>query len=836
MHKDNIVSPRDRCKVAVPSPSIVDNGVDALRDAFTHHMHYTLAKDKYTATRRDCYHALVMAVRDRLVSRWMETQQQYYNTDSKRVYYLSLEFLVGRTLGNSLINLGIYKQADQMLEQLGLDLEEIREVEWDAGLGNGGLGRLAACFLDSMATLGIPGFGYGIRYQYGIFNQQIKDGYQHEQPDNWLRYGNPWEIVRPEYLYPVQFYGRVERYCDEHGVLRHRWVDTSDVMAMAYDTPVPGYGNGVVNTMRLWEAKSSRGFELTYFNHGDYMRAVEDKNATENISRVLYPNDNQFEGKELRLKQEYFLVAATLQDIMRRFSKTETSMAELPDKVAIQLNDTHPSLAVPELMRILLDDKGLEWEKAWEITNATCAYTNHTILPEALEKWPVEMMRRLLPRHLEIIYEVNRRFLNEVSLRFPENEDRLEEMSLIEEGGEKKVRMANLCIHGCHSINGVSALHTNLLTSTTFAGFHALYPNRFNNKTNGITPRRWLAKANPGLAALITETIGDGWVTDLSQLSKLEKYADKADFQEKWAAVKQQNKKVFAHHLRQTQGIEINPNSLFDCQIKRMHEYKRQLLLVMYAIHMYNTIKDNPEADILPRTIMIGGKAAPGYFMAKLIIKLIHSVADKINNDPVVGERLRLVFLENYRVSLAEKVIPASELSEQISTAGMEASGTGNMKFALNGALTIGTLDGANVEIREEVGEDNIFIFGLTTEEVQMRKNEGYNPWDMYHSNANIQRVMDMIQNGYFSPEQWDMFRPIVEAILHGGDHYMVLADFQSYIDAQERVAKAYRDEKWWIKSSILNVARSGKFSSDRTIMEYAKEIWNVNPMHSGNN
>lgn len=797
----------------------------SLKACFLHHLHYTLAKDRYTATKRDCYQALAFAVRDRLVGRWIETQQKYYTQDAKRVYYLSMEFLIGRTLGNSLVNIDLHEECRQALHELSLDLEELRELEWDAGLGNGGLGRLAACFLDSMATLGLPAYGYGIRYEYGIFFQQIKDGYQVETPDNWLRYGNAWEIARPEYLYPVRFYGHVQTETDANGREHHRWVDTQEVMAMAYDTPIPGYNCDTVNTMRLWSAKSSRGFELNYFNHGDYIRAVEDKNRTENISRVLYPNDNQMEGKTLRLKQEYFLVSATLQDIVRRYKKQHTDFEAFPDKVAIQLNDTHPALAVPDLMRMLVDEEHLEWDKAWEITKATCSYTNHTILPEALETWPASLLEHLLPRHLQVIYEINRRHLKTASSDHPAR------ISIVEEAEDNRIRMGHLATIGSHKINGVSALHSKLVTTQVFPQFYELWPERFVNKTNGITPRRWLKKANPQLASLITEHIGDGWITDLDELKQLIPLAENPEFRNRWAAVKRHNKELFTQYIAETQGLELNRNSIFDCQVKRFHEYKRQLMFVMYAIHLYNEIKDHPKHNYPPRTILIGGKAAPGYYMAKLIIKLIHSVAHVVNNDPGIGDRLSIVFMDNYRVSSAEKVIPATDLSEQISTAGMEASGTGNMKFALNGALTIGTLDGANVEIREEVGEENIFIFGHTTEEIIKMRETGYRPLDIYHNEPALRRVLDMIGSGYFCPEHPDLFKDIFDSVTHHGDPYFVLADFGAYVKCQEQAGAEFQNQDLWTRKSILNTANMGKFSSDRTIQEYADDIWGVGPV-----
>ena len=804
---------------------------ETIRTSFVDHMEYSLGKDEYSATKHDCYSSIALTVRDRLIERWIETQQTYYKRNVKRVYYLSLEFLIGRALGNSLINLGLYNESDSALRELGYSLEELRETEWDAGLGNGGLGRLAACFMDSLATLGLPSAGYGIRYEYGIFFQSIRDGYQVETPDNWLRLGNVWEFPRPEFIYIVQFYGRVEQFTDESGKFRNRWVDTEEIMAMAYDTPIPGYKNNTVNNLRLWSAKASREFDFNYFNDGDYIKAVSAKSSSENITKVLYPNDNVFEGKELRLKQEYFFVSATLQDIMRRYKKTHNDFMEFHDMVAIQLNDTHPAIAIPELMRILVDLEELNWEEAWNITVKTFGYTNHTILPEALERWPVSLMEKVLPRHMQIIYEINRRFIENLCMMFPENNNMIRELSIIEEGAEKKVRMANLAIIGSHSINGVAALHTEILKKNVFRDFHRLWPEKFNNKTNGITQRRWLKLCNPGLSSLISGKIGEGWITDLYQLKSLRGYSEDREFREEWLAVKRKNKELLAKYIMSHNDIAVNIDSLFDIQVKRLHEYKRQLLNVLHVITMYNRIKDNPNKDFVPRTVIFAGKAAPGYYMAKLIIKLINSVAEVVNNDPGVNDMLKVLFLRNYAVSNAEKIIPAADLSEQISTAGTEASGTGNMKFALNGALTIGTLDGANVEIREEVGDENIFIFGLDSDGVANLKKSGYNPFYYYNSNRELERVITQIQNGFYSKNQPDLFRPIVDSLLYQGDTYMLFADYESYVKCHERVSDAYRDKSRWAKMSIMNTAGMGKFSTDRTIAEYAKNIWNVSPV-----
>ncbi|MEW6753411.1 MAG: glycogen/starch/alpha-glucan phosphorylase, partial [Candidatus Latescibacterota bacterium] len=743
--------------------------VRSLQESFVDHLEFSLAKDEYTATHHDLYTSLALVVRDRLIERWIETQQTYYRRDAKRVYYLSLEFLLGRTLGNSLINLGMCEGTRTALSELGYRLEELCEVEPDAGLGNGGLGRLAACFLDSMATLELPAYGYGLRYEYGIFFQRIYDGFQVEAPDNWLRYGNPWETPRPEYLYPVQFYGRVHQGRDARGRLCHDWVDTKMVMAMAYDTPIPGFRNNTVNTLRLWAAKATREFDLECFNYGDYEKAVEDKSLSETLTRVLYPNDNFFVGRELRLRQQYFFVSATLQDILRRYRKGHRTFDEFAEKQAIQLNDTHPAIAIPELMRLLVDGEKLSWDQAWEITVNTFSYTNHTVLPEALERWPVGLIEQVLPRHLQIIYEINHRFLEGVAHRFPGDVDRLRRMSIIDEEGERTVRMAHLAIVGSHTVNGVAELHTRILKEDIFRDFHEIWPQKFTNKTNGIAPRRWLRHCNPDLAELVTRHIGGGWITDLDQLRGLEELVGDAGFAAEWRRVKRANKVRLAEYIRQENDVRVDPDSLFDCQVKRIHEYKRQLLNALHVITLYNRIKEDPGADFVPRTVIFGGKAAPGYYTAKMVIKLINCIASRVNGDPDVRGRLQVVFLANYGVSLAEKIVPAADLSEQISTAGMEASGTGNMKFALNGAVTIGTLDGANVEIRREVGEENIFIFGLTVEEVRALKSRGYSPRDYYHANPELRRAVQMLEEGYFSPARPGLCSPLINSLLHSG-------------------------------------------------------------------
>jgi starch phosphorylase len=810
------------------SDEVTRQGIDkeSLKRSFLDHISFSLAKDKYSATKRDYYLSLALAIRDRLVERWVRTQQRYYQVDAKRVYYLSLEFLMGRSLGNSIMNLEMDFACRKAMEELGFDLEEMMEVEWDAGLGNGGLGRLAACYLDSMAFHALPAYGYGIRYEYGIFFQKIQNGYQVETPDNWLRYQNPWELPRPEHLYPVKFYGRVEVDKWPDGRPRFRWQDGEEVMAMAYDTPVPGHGNDTVNTLRLWSAKATREFDLSYFNSGDYVAAVEDKNQKENITRVLYPSDNVYQGKELRLKQQYFFVSATLQDAIRRYKKTQPDMTAFPEKTVFQLNDTHPAIAIPELMRLLMDQEGMEWQEAWDITGQVFAYTNHTVLPEALEHWPVDMIERMLPRHWQIIGEVNRRLMDEVGEKYPGDEQKKQAMSIISSGPEPQVRMAHLAIAGCFSVNGVAELHTRILREIVFPEFNEFFPGKFNNKTNGITPRRWLKKCNPGLSELITKHIGPEWIKDLTLLKELAPLAGDSLFRERWRVVKRENKIRLAEYIRTHNGQEINVNSLFDVQVKRFHEYKRQLLNVLGVIAQYNRIKKDPKAPVVPRTVIFGGKAAPGYFMAKLIIKLINCVADRVNSDPDIGNKLKVVFLANYGVSLAELIMPAAELSEQISTAGMEASGTGNMKFALNGALTIGTLDGANIEIMEEVGQDNIFIFGLTAEEVSQLRARGYDPQNQYHSNGQLKEVLDQLDGGFFCRDDPGLFKPIVDSLLKQGDYYLLLADFASYMECQERVSRTYLDPDQWSQKAIINVARMGKFSSDRSIKEYAEQIW----------
>ena len=813
--------------------STARSGMDkkAFKEDIKQHLRYTLAKDEFSQNNWDNYRSVVLSVMDRLHDKWLNTQNHYYDTGTKRVYYISMEYLIGRLLDNMLVNLGMQDVAAEAMEELGLDYDKVREAEWDAGLGNGGLGRLAACFLDSMATLGIPGYGYGIRYDYGIFYQKIENGYQVEAPDRWLEYGNPWDILRPKTIYNVDFYGQQTSYTDSNGNLRFRWENTKPVRALAHDIPIPGYKNNIVNNLRLWKAGSSNAFDLKSFNQGEYIDAVRDNELEANISRVLYPNDKVFRGQELRLKQEYFLVSATLQDIIRRFEKKHDDWRKFPEKVAIQCNDTHPNLAVPELMRYLLDHVGLDWETSWDITVRSLSYTNHTLMPEALEKWPVSLLRNLLPRHLQIIFEINRRFLDNVKTTFDNDTNRVRRMSIVSEGENPVVRMASLGIVGTHKTNGVAALHTDLLKKTLFKDFYEMYPDRFENETNGITPRRWLRQCNRRLADLITSKIGEGWVTDLDQIKQIEEYVDDKAFRKKFVEIKQKNKQDLADYIKEKNDVEVRTDSIFDIQIKRIHEYKRQLMAALHVITLYNRIKANPDADFVPRTVIFAGKAAPGYAMAKLHIKLINDIANIVNNDKDVGDKLKCVFLGNYSVTLAERLIPAANLSEQISTAGMEASGTGNMKFALNGALTIGTLDGANVEIKDNVGDENIYIFGLTVDDVERMRTEGYNPRSYYESNEDLKKAIDQIHNGFFNPENPHLYHPITRALLEEGDYFMVLADYEAYVKKQDEVAQEFTDTETWTRKAILNTARVGTFSSDRTIMGYATDIWDVKPV-----
>ena len=802
-----------------------------LEEDIARHIRFTMGRDPAKPNRHAAFMGLAFAVRDRLMDRWIRTQRAQYDTQAKRVYFLSLEFLPGRFLMNYLISLKMVDEARRAVKAMGYDLEELEEEEWDAGLGNGGLGRLASCYLDSLACLDLPGYGYGIFYDYGIFHQTIQDGWQREQCDNWVRKGTPWKVRRGEYLLPVQFYGHTETVTDAADRTRYRWVGGEVVMAMACDILVPGYGDDFVTNMRLWRAQSSREFDLEDFNQGDYIGAVEAKVHSETISSVLYPSDEMEQGRELRLKQQYFFVAATLSDILRRYKKLDRDFSELPDFVAIQLNDTHPSIAIPELMRLLMDEEGMSWETAWPICEKTFAYTNHTVLPEALETWPVDLIGRLLPRHMDIIYEINRHFLDSLLLPGKTADALVPRVSLIAEGPQKRVRMAHLAIVGSHTVNGVAALHSKILKESLFKDFDTLFPGRLTNVTNGVTPRRWLAQANPSLAELIDDTIGPEWITDLNRLQELEPLADDAEFRRRWMAVKKGNKKRLARYILRKIGLGVDPGTLFSVQVKRIHEYKRQLLNVLHVIALYHRIKADPAAQMVPRTVIFAGKAAPAYHQAKRIIKLIHSVAATTNNDPDVQGKLRVLFLPNYCVSQAEKIIPAVDLSEQISTAGLEASGTGNMKMSLNGALTIGTLDGANIEIMEEVGEENIFIFGLTARQVADLRNNGYNPRQYYEKDAELRHVLDSISRGDFSPSNPGLFAPVVESLLHKGDYYLLLADFRAYMKAQEAVGELFLDHQEWTRRSILNTARMGKFSSDRSVMEYAEKIWGLKPL-----
>lgn len=809
----------------------------SLSNQFAENLEFRLIKDRITATGSDAYFALSLAIRDRLVRKWLRTQHQYFQKDAKRVYYLSLEYLMGRVLGNALINMDYYDECSKILKDDGYSLEEIREVEQDMGLGNGGLGRLAACYLDSMATLELPAFGYGIRYEYGIFKQSIENGYQVEYPDNWLQNGNPWDILRRDLEYRVKFYGKAVEVKNADGTYKFDWIDTEDVLAIAYDIPVPGYKNNTVNNLRLWQAKAASEFSFKEFNAGDYVAAVSSKTNSENISKVLYPNDSYVKGKFLRLKQQYFFVSATLQDIIRKYKINHKSFDEFAEKNAIQLNDTHPVVAIPELMRILIDQEGLSWNNAWKITSKSFAYTNHTVVPEALEEWSLQLFEELLPRHTQIVYEINRRFIEDVKKNYSADPNIVAGLSIINENGGKSIRMAHLAIVGSFAVNGVAALHTEILEKRIFLHLYKIFPEKFINITNGITPRRWLKAANPFLSKIITDRIGENWVYDLNELRKLEKYVEDEGFRKEFRNAKLVAKKLLINDIEENNNIKINPESMFDVQIKRFHEYKRQLLNVLHIITLYIRIKDNlsvgkagSKHEMVPRTIIFAGKAAPAYQMAKLIIKLINSVAEIVNNDPEVGDKLKVVFIPNYSVTLAEKIIPASDLSEQISMAGLEASGTGNMKFTLNGALTIGTMDGANIEIREEVGEENIFIFGMLADEVVKLKNNGYNPRTYYESNKMLKRVIDMIASDIFNKSEPGIFKSIIDSLL-GVDYYCLLADYQSYVDAQDAVSKLYLNKDEWTRKSILNVARVGKFSSDRSVKEYAEKIWNVGPI-----
>jgi starch phosphorylase len=803
---------------------------DALKRDFLDNLLYTQGKFPALATLHDYYMALAHTVRDRMLQRWISTAETYTRLGSRTVCYFSAEFLLGPHLGNNLVNLGIDAQARLAIRELGLSYEELLAQEEEPGLGNGGLGRLAACFLDSMATLEIPALGYGIRYEFGIFAQDIVDGQQVELTDKWLRFGNPWELPRPEWAVEVKLGGHTHRYVDDQGRTRHQWLPAWTLLGTPYDTPTLGYHNNTANTLRLWRAEASESFDIAIFNRGDYWGAVNKKVVSENITKVLYPNDEQIQGKELRLQQQYFFVACSLQDMLRIMRGQGIPLERFHEKYAVQLNDTHPAVAIAELMRLLVDEQGMDWDPAWDITRKTFAYTNHTLLPEALEQWPVALFARILPRHLEIIYEINARHLDAVRLHFLGDHERLGRLSLINEHGERHVRMAHLACVGSHAINGVAALHTELLKADVLADFHTLWPEKFSNKTNGVTPRRWISLANPRLADLFDKTIGEGWARDLSRLRELEPHVEDAAFRAEWRYIKRATKEDFAGFLRRRLEIKVDPQSLFDVQVKRIHEYKRQHLNVLHIIALYLRLKHNPHADITPRTFIFGGKAAPGYHMAKLMIRLITCVGDMVNKDPAVRDLLKVVYLPNFNVTNGQRIYPAAELSEQISTAGKEASGTGNMKFMMNGALTIGTLDGANVEIREEAGAENFFLFGLATEEVAELKASGYRPADCYRSNPELKAVIDLIRDGYFSRGDRELFKPLVDNLLTH-DPYMLLADFRSYVDAQDQVGLAWRDAEHWSRMALLNIARSGKFSSDRSIQDYSEAIWKVKPV-----
>ncbi|HRE84195.1 MAG TPA: glycogen/starch/alpha-glucan phosphorylase [Opitutaceae bacterium] len=829
-------------KSASPSPRSTSQETVALaaaestqvhfKQSILRHLTYTLARDMGTAAPRDWWIATAMAVRETILARLIATQKVHNDQNVRRLYYLSLEYLMGRLLENNLHNTGLMEAAKSALSELGVDFEAIRESEVDMGLGNGGLGRLAACFLDSLATLDLPAIGYGIHYEFGLFKQEFVNGHQVEHPDAWMIFGTPWEIVRPEYTTEVQIYGEVENVFNDQGDYRPRWVKTRTILGVPYDIPIAGFGTRTVNLLRLWASKSTEEFDLAAFNSGGYVDAVREKAVGETVSKVLYPNDKTENGKELRLVQQYFFVACSLRDIIRRHIRFPGNTWEnFPAKVAVQLNDTHPAVAVAELMRILLDEHDFGWGDAWKVVTATFGYTNHTLLPEALEKWGVPLFGRVLPRHLQIIFEINRRLMIEVEAKWPGDDAKKRECSLIEEGGSKHIRMANLAVVGSHAVNGVAALHTELLKRDLFPQFDNLYPGKFQNKTNGITPRRWLLDCNPRLASLITSKLGsEEWIRDLDKLRGLEAFADDPAFQKEFMTIKRDNKVALAAVIKAECGIEVSPDALFDVQIKRLHEYKRQHLNLLHILALYRRLLRNPSLPIAPRVFVFAAKAAPGYDLAKNIIRAINVVGARINQDERIGGKLKVAFLPNYRVSLAERIIPAADLSEQISTAGKEASGTGNMKLALNGALTIGTLDGANVEIKEEVGDDNIFIFGLTVEEVQALKAKGYNPWSYYEKDEELRAVIDWLGSNYFTPNEQHAFSMVHHSLMGGGDPYLVLADFRSYSDAQAKADAVYKDPALWAKCAILNTARVGKFSSDRTIREYARDIWSLPP------
>ncbi len=804
--------------------------LDTIKRAFLDNLFYIQGKSPESASLNDCYMALAFTVRDRLLNRWLNAQKTYREQNVKTVGYLSAEFLMGPHLGNNLINLGLYETVDQAMSALGLSLKKLLEQEEEPGLGNGGLGRLAACFLDSLATLDIPAIGYGIRYEFGIFDQIISDGWQVEITDKWLRKGNPWEIARVEDSVPVKFGGHTQSGIGKDGKYECKWIPQNVIMGIPYDTAVLGYDTNTATTLRLWKSEAYESFDFHSFNQGNYYGAVNDKVLSENISKVLYPNDEQTSGKELRLKQQYFFVSCSLQDAIRSHIARKNNIRTFHQKWALQLNDTHPSVAIAELMHLLLDEWHLDWDEAWEITTKTFGYTNHTLLPEALERWPIELFGRLLPRHLELILEINRRFIEKIKNRFPKDDAKVSRMSLIDESGERYIRMAHLACAGSHSINGVAALHSQLIMKDLLHDFHDLWPERFSNKTNGVTPRRWVVLNNPLLTQLISKKIGTEWIHRLDDLKQLEKLADDKSFREEWRKCKQQVKKLLVADIERKCNIKVNPESIFDVQVKRMHEYKRQHLNVLHIITLYNRIINDPKLKVVPRTFIFGGKAAPGYFLAKLMIKLINSVKNVVNSDPRVNKTLKVVFIPDFNVRNSQFVYPAADLSEQISTAGKEASGTGNMKFMMNGALTIGTLDGANIEIMEEVGEENFFLFGLRADEVQKLKQSNYNPSDYYYTDIELRACIDTILSGHFSHGDTSLFKPIVDSLMNH-DPYMLMADYRHYINCQQRVSDAFLDQDNWARMSVLNVARSGKFSSDRTIQEYCKEIWNVSPI-----
>ena len=818
----------------MPENGRTGRSVEEFVQAIVHNLYFTRGQAVYGASSNDIYVSLAYTVRDHLMERWRKTVDAYVEADPKFVYYLSAEYLMGKQLSQNLFYTGTGQLAHDALAEHGLQLSDYIEQDLEPGLGNGGLGRLAACFLDSLATMDIPCIGYGIRYEFGIFKQSFKNGWQVESPDNWLYWGNPWEFAQPDDMVAVHFGGRTEHYIDEEGLFRIRWMPGQTIMGEPYHTMVPGYDTQTVNMLRLWRARASEEFDFQLFDTGDYARAVEQKTYSENITKVLYPNDNTPQGKELRLKQEYFFVACSLRDIIRRFLAYHDDWNEFPEKAVIQLNDTHPVVAIPELIRLLVDEYRLEWDQAWDITTRTFAFTNHTLLPEALEKWPVDLFNRLLPRHMEIIYEINHRFLGQVRARFPGDDKRVARMSIIQEGAQRLVRMAYLATVASFSVNGVAELQSKLLKERVLNDFYELWPEKFNNKTNGVSPRRFMQLANPRLSKLITSKIGDGWLTDLDQLAKLETFVDDEEFRETWRRVKSRNKEALARFIGEQYAMEVDPGSIFDVMVKRLHEYKRQLLKALHIITLYNRIKADPEMEMVPRTFIFGAKAAPGYLTAKLIIKLINAVAEVVNRDPDVRGRLKILFVPNFNVTLGERIYPAADISEQISMAGKEASGTGNMKFALNGALTVGTLDGANIEIRERVGEENFFLFGLTADEVFAVKASDYDPMAYYQGNDELKAAIDAIAGGEFSNGDRALFKPLVDSLL-SHDEYLLLVDYESYVKSQDRAAEAYQDQEWWTSASILNVARCGFFSSDRSMREYCEDIWNVEPVKISN-